>query len=726
MKLKTILTLGLLLGGLGHAYTQNDTIKTLNLKEFQLRGFRDLTPIDPLPNINRNFLVGGRKTEAIAISSLPANLSEKTGRQIFAKIPGGLIYDMDGSGNQINLSVRGLDGHRSWEFNIRQNGVMINTDIYGYPASHYSMPMESVEKIEITRGTGALQYGQQFGGMLNYILKEPDTSKAFDFENISTVGSYGLLSTFNAIGGKVGRFTYYAYYQNRVSDGYRDNSTSKSDAQHIRINYEMSDKVNLKAELSRSTYLYQIPGPLNDEMFENNPRQSTRSRNYYSPEIWIPALTLDYQISQKTKLVWTASGVFGQRSSVTFDGFANVPDLIDPQTGEYAPRNVDIDNYHTRTSEARLIHEYSIGQKKSNLSVNMRYFNNSFDRRQRGKGTTGTDYDLTVDGDFQRDMNLKSESLAIAIENQVFLSDRFSVSPGIRAELGSSHMTGKISYIEADQVPQTIDYDFIALGLNANFQVNPSTRFYAGFSQANRPVIFQDIIPGNPQMLISPDLEDSFGYNAEAGWENSSIPGLKYNITFFRTYIGNRLGNILTEQDGQTYLVKSNIGNSVNNGIEFYLDWEIFRGDSWALSYYTSTSYMDAHYESGEVAGAEGNVDISGNHVEAAPQWISRNGLNASIKSFQLLLQHQYVGKSYADALNTEIPPESGAVGQVPAYTVWDLNASYQLTPKFVLRAGVNNLFDKNYFTKRPQMYPGPGIWTSDGRSLVVSVGFKL
>lgn len=275
-------------------------------------------------------------------------------------------------------------------------------------------------------------------------------------------------------------------------------------------------------------------------------------------------------------------------------------------------------------------------------------------------------------------------------------------------------------------MPQTIDYDFVALGLNTNYQINTHSRFYAGISQANRPVIFQDIIPGNPLTIISEDLKDSFGYNAEAGWENSSIPGLKFNVTFFRTYIGNRLGNILVKQEGQTYIAKSNIGNSINNGIEFYLDWEFYRGKNWGISFYTCSSYMDAHYTSGEVAGTDGNVDITGNHVEAAPQWISRNGLSASIHSFQALLQHQFVGKSYADALNTEIPPATGAVGVVPSYNVWDLNTSYQFSPKLILRAGINNLLNTSYFTKRPQMYPGPGIWSSDGRSFVVSVGFKL
>ena len=669
MNFKKLLILGLFQGLTTYVFAQNDTIKTMDLQEFQLRNFRDLAPVAPLPNVNRNFLIGGRKSESIQISQLPANLAEKTGRQLFAKIPGGFIYDMDGSGNQINFSVRGLDGHRSWEFNIRQNGVMINTDIYGYPASHYSMPIEAVEKIELIRGTGALQYGQQFGGMLNYILKEPDSTKRFSFENLSTAGSFGLLSTFNSIGGKVGKLTYYAYYQKRVSEGYRDNSNSSSDAQHVDLTYQFNERLKLRGELSRSTYIYQIPGPLNDEMFTNNPKQSTRSRNYYSPEIWIPAVILDFQVSPQTSLNWTVSGVFGERASVTFDGFANIPDTIDPFTDQYASRNVDIDNYHTRTSEGRLIHSYKLGNLKSNFSANFRYFNNSMDRRQRGKGTAGTDYDITVEGDFQRDINLKSESFALALENQFYVTDEFSITPGLRIERGSSKMTGRIDYIEDEYVPKTINYDFIALGINANYQLNPDSRVYAGLSQANRPVIFQDIIPGNPLTLISDDLEDSFGYNAEAGWENSSIPRVKYNLTFFRTYIGKRLGNIFVEQNGQTYIQKTNIGNSLNNGIEFYLDYEILKGRNWALSFYTSTSYMDAKYTSGEVAASEGNRDITGNRIEAAPKWLSRNGLSGHFKSLQILLQHQFVSDTYADALNTENPPESGAVGIVPAYT---------------------------------------------------------
>ncbi|MFM7431688.1 MAG: TonB-dependent receptor plug domain-containing protein [Flammeovirgaceae bacterium] len=132
------------------------------------------------------------------------------------------VYDMDGSGNQINISTRGLDPHRGWEFNNRFNGIITNSDMYGYPASHFSMPMESIDQIKLVRGTGSLQYGAQFGGMINYVAKKADTTKSFSFESINTVGSFGLQTTYNAISGKIGKVEYYIYYHRRVSNGYRD------------------------------------------------------------------------------------------------------------------------------------------------------------------------------------------------------------------------------------------------------------------------------------------------------------------------------------------------------------------------------------------------------------------------------------------------------------------------------------------------------------------------
>jgi len=704
-----------------------DTIKPKELKEVVIKAWqrRDITR---LPEEQNGFLSGGKKSEVITIAGTNANIAIKTGRQLFSKVPGVFVYDMDGSGNQLNISTRGLDPHRSWEYNIRQNTIIINSDMYGYPASHYSAPMESYEKIELIRGTGSLQYGAQFGGMINYITKKPDTSKAFTLESINTAGSFGLLSTYNAISGTYKKLTYNAYYYRRHSNGYRENGQSDADAQFVQVQYQFNENVLLKAEFGRSKYLYHIPGPLNDSMFSVDPTMSTRSRNYFSPDIYVPSLSLNWKISPKTKAMLTASGLFGDRSSVQFDAFANVPDAIDLSTGNYKNRQVDIDRFNSRTLELRLLHEYTIGKVQNKLATGAIYMNNDLHRQQLGKGTTGADYDLTLsEPGFGRDIHFKTGNIALFAENAFQINYRLIMSPGIRFESGTSKMSGVIKYYPANELPNRINHNFLLAGVSSQYLLNKENTLYGGISQAYRPVIFKDIVPASTYEQVDKNLKDAFGYNAEVGVRGKLLDHLQYDISYFRMVYNNRLGTlILQDNTGQSYTYKTNIGNSRTNGVELFIQYKFPVSNNLFAGFFTSTAYMDATYISGEVSTGTANKSIKGNKIEAVPKWISRNGLDILYKGFSCTILYSYTSSSFSDALNTVAPPANGAKGFTPAYSIWDFNASLRTNSFFTIRAGINNIFDKQYFTKRPTFYPGPGIWPSDGRNVYVTVGIKI
>lgn len=682
--------------------------------------------MERLPKTQDAFIWAGKKSEVINLQSTDANIAEKSARQIFAKVPGVFVYDMDGSGNQINISTRGLDPHRGWEFNIRKNGIITNTDLYGYPASHFTLPMEAVERIELVRGTGALQYGQQFGGMLNYVLKQPDTSQTIGLESINSVGSFGLLSTYNAISGKVGKLEYYAYYSKRVSDGYRDNSKSDFNGQSVMLRYRPTKNLALTAEFSHSEYVFQLPGQLTDSMFQETPRQSTRSRNFYSPDIYIPSISLDWILGEKTKLKWTTSAVFGSRSSVLFDRAATTADVIDPVTLKYANRQVDIDNYRSHTSELRFLHNYNMGKIGGTLAAGVQYINNDLHRRQQGKGTTASDNDFTVaDGKWGRNMHLKTQNIAFFVENIFQITDRFSVSPGVRLESGDSKMSGYIAYLPEDEVPNTIKRQFPLLGINMEYKLGSLQTFYAGWSQAYRPVIFKDIIPASLLEKSDKNLKDAQGYNFEAGYRGAA-GGFRWDVGVFRMQYNNRLGNQAVQEDSNFYIFRTNIGNSVTQGVELFGEYYFKLGGSWRASFFTSTAYMDAKYEDAAIRVGNENVDISGNKVESVPEWISRSGFTLKYKTFSLSALYSYTAESFADPLNTVRPSATGAVGVVPAYSLLDLNATWRITGNVTLRMNLSNVLDNQYFTKRPTFYPGPGIWPSDGRSGNVSVGVRL
>ena len=108
--------------------------------------------VERLPEIQGTIIYSGKKNEVIKIGSLDADLSTNNPRQVFGKVPGVTIWESDGSGIQLGIATRGLSPNRSWEFNVRQNGYDISSEVFGYPESYFSPPMEAVSTIEVVRG----------------------------------------------------------------------------------------------------------------------------------------------------------------------------------------------------------------------------------------------------------------------------------------------------------------------------------------------------------------------------------------------------------------------------------------------------------------------------------------------------------------------------------------------------------------------------------------------
>lgn len=721
---KLLIGLGVLLVTLDLAAQIDSTVNRKVLDSVIIQAYLTQNIVRQLPAVTGLFLTGGKKSELIDLQALATALPNKTARQIFARVPGVFVYDMDGTGNQINIASRGLDPHRGWEFNIRKDGVITNSDMYGYPASHYSMPLESISKIELIRGTGSLQYGAQFGGMLNYVSKKGDSSRPVSFENITTAGSYGLLSSYLAAGGQIKKFTYYTYVYRKTRKGYRHGEETDSEAQSLRLSYRFNSKWSILFDWSRSRYRYKMAGQLNDRQFHLNPRQATRTRNYFSPDIQVPSVQLNWNLSEYTKFQLLSSAVLGRRNSILFDRPADVADTVNSLTGNFNNRQIDIDRFHSFSYELRLLHQYSLFGRRHHLATGLQLMHNRLHRTQQGVGNTGSDYDLTrILPGWGRDMEFVTRNLAFFAENSWQIGNRLHLNTGVRVEQGKTDMSGKLTYYPDDDFPVTIHHQFPLLGVQFYYNAGTAGELYGGWSQAYRPVLFKDLVPGSLYEKVDPSMKDAYGDNYELGWRGF-FRFLRWDITAFVVNYRNRFGMLAqSDQSGNLILYRTNIGNSVSKGLEVLLqaDWSL--GQRSALSLFNSTSFMDARYKKAVLRSGLANKDIAGNYVESVPQLISRNGINFRKGIISAGLLYSYTSGSYADALNTKVPPEAtGAVGWVPAYGVLDMNASCRIADGVDIRATLNNAFNKSYFTKRPSFYPGPGIWPSDGRNWSLSL----
>jgi Fe(3+) dicitrate transport protein len=248
---------------------------------------------------------------------------------------------------------------------------------------------------------------------------------------------------------------------------------------------------------------------------------------------------------------------------------------------------------------------------------------------------------------------------------------------------------------------------------------------YAGWSQAYRPVILKDIVPSSIFERVDDNLKDADGYNFEAGFRGTS-GNSQWDVGIFQLRYNNKLGMLSqTDPNGELYFLRTNIGNALTQGVELYAEYAIALNIVY-LSLFTSSSYMNARYRGAFVRVGDNNVSVDDNNVESVPEIITRNGLNVHVKTISISFLYSYTAESYADALNTKTPSANGSVGLVPSYGLLDINASWRISNHVKVRLNVNNVTDKKYFTKRPQFYPGPGIWPSDGRSIVGTVEVSI
>ena len=720
--------------------TANDTILKLKTVEIKIK---QQSP-ERMPEIKDNILFSGKKNEVLKLSNLNANLTNNNAREIFARIPGVTVWENESSGLQVNISVRGLSPNRSWELNTRQNGIDISADVFGYPEAYYNPPFEAVETIQLVRGGAALQFGPQFGGMLNYVLKR-EKEKPFSFESQNTIGSYGLISSFNAVGGKYKKLSFYVYNHSRSAKSWRENNRFEARNSHAFFEYRFSEHTKMSAEYTNSDYAMQQPGGLTDEQFANNPQQSQRERNWYGVPWNIFSIHFDSKINANFDLNIKAFGLIGERNSVGFVSAANIKDVINASTNDYSNRRVDSESYKNIGIENRNLYRYTLGKTTQNFAFGLRLYQANTNRNQRGKGTTAGNFDMTTDGEFPTALKFITKNVAFFAENQFKITDKFSVTPGFRLEHINSSAQGRIDIVAGNAVKfesKTIIRNKPLFGVGFEYKWK-QTNLYANITQAFRPVLFSDLTPSAVIDVIDLNLKDASGYNADIGYRGIYKGIINFDIGIFYLSYYNRVGGLrqfVNNDPAQgTYLFRTNLGTSVNKGIESFVDINLTKAvgieqSHGNLNIFASMSFIDAKYIDFKISAATGvapNVvitekNLAENRVENAPRYIHNFGLSWSNSSFSATMQYKMAGMIFTDANNTVAPSSNGQSGILNGYSVMDFSSEYKFLNLYNIRAGINNLTNQNYATRRSGGYPGPGILPGEGRTFYLSFGVKF
>ena len=129
-----------------------------------------------------------------------------------------------------------------------------------------------------------------------------EINKPFAFETQQTAGSFGLFNSYNAVGGETKKFHYYAYFDHRNADGWRDNSRYFTNSGFGTFTWHFTPKFSLTAEVMKSHIRSQQPGGHTDSSFAVDPKTSFRGRNWIDIEWLTTALIANYQFDNRHKL----------------------------------------------------------------------------------------------------------------------------------------------------------------------------------------------------------------------------------------------------------------------------------------------------------------------------------------------------------------------------------------------------------------------------------------
>ncbi|MFT6872480.1 MAG: Fe(3+) dicitrate transport protein, partial [Roseivirga sp.] len=452
--------------------TLNFNLKVLSteLAEVEIVQAREeVFNISRLRAVEGTAIYAGKKSEIILLNGLVGNLASNNARQVYAQVVGLNIYDSEAAGLQLSVGGRGLDPNRTSNFNTRQNGYDISADVLGYPESYYTPPAEALEEIQVIRGAASLQYGTQFGGLINFKMKRPNPDQPVEWVSRQNLGSFGLLTSFNSLSGTKDRLSYYTYFNYKQGDGFRPNSGFESKNFYGHLGYQISDRTKLGLEYTHLNYLAQQAGGLTDVQFNSDPTFSNRSRNWFNVDWNLFNLKLEHELNDRTDWSFNLFGLSAARNAVGFRGDvtnlnSNPVTDIDEQAndGSYInPRDLIKGSFNNWGAETRLLTRYDLGKHQSVFLIGSKFFkaNNT---AVQGPGTNGIDADFSLDIDAYPDypnqsyFDFPNLNAAVFGENIFYLNDKISLTPGFRFEYIKTESAGTFNNVVLDNAGNAI------------------------------------------------------------------------------------------------------------------------------------------------------------------------------------------------------------------------------------------------------------------------------
>lgn len=556
------------------------------------------------------------------------------------------IYDFLNSQTSINIApsygntftqkidLRGYgigDGYQNVVITV--NGRKLNNiDMQSQLLS--SIPLENIEKIEIIKGSGSVQYGDGANaGVINIITNgKNDNYVMAHMGNNDTKG--GTLS----LGFNNENLIINALVDYSSTNGTREDSLNNKDSNHnrnrkVEVIYFPTENLELRAGRTLSDMRLKYAGPLTKDEYKNNPNQS----NGFTEQYFNSYLT-------------TLGTTYNLNENYSFDVNYNREDKLSKFVGS-SESQYEYESFNT-----------SFNIKKDNYSIVIGADTFDGDRIKSTNVTNKTNKALFVSADYQFSKDLK-------------------VSAGLRRE--------KVEY---DYNPSSGDSLSTAEYLNAydvgiNYSLSDSSSIFANYNRAYQTPDIDRFFSSTWTNVGGTWIETVSSFNGfidSARVRNYTIgynniqKNNKLKVSIFRSELTNEIYYYKT---GPFSGINTNIDKSHKYGLEIFDKYLINKNLYASVNYSYIISKIDKENEGN---GAYNGKDLPG---------VSKHNLTLNLgytyKKLNTILSHTYRSSAYAAN-----DFENNFDQKQESYNSTDLSVSYNFK-NIELFAKIQNLFDR-------------------------------
>lgn len=592
-----------------------------------------------------------------AAQSLPDVLSTRAGLSV-SQLGGAM-------GRNAKVDMRGFGESATSNTLILIDGLRVNPIDLGN-IIWSAIPLESVERIEIIRGSGTVLYGDgATGGVINIITNKSGLPVA---GITATLGSFGYKSTDLQLANGNDKAYYNLFVNYADADGYRKNSQQDQKAANGRVGW-LLDRGEVFADFAVYKESAGQPGSLYSAAYQNDPRSTKNPRDTEQRDGYRIRPGIAYRLNERLTLEAEVAFEHQQLNSI-------YPSLTAGSASERVRETTAI--------TPRLRWRHDLGVLPSETVIGFDHYDGKFD----------ADYTRYANG------GASQQSLAIYVQNVTRFTHDLSLTVGGRSQRmeQDAHQDAYAPYgmgaLKGNSARTREAYDVGLAYAVDGWRVYGKTG--TTFRFANLDELFgSDPVTGQP--LFAGDLKPQHGAINEVG--GSAVLGpFKFRASLYQLDLTDEIGY------DEVLFANANLDQTRRKGAEIEADWKI--SDSWQAK--STYAYTDAKFREGANSGKELPL-VARN--QASAQLIWNTGATGNYTTLV-----RYVGeRRYAgDFANTQ--------KILGAYTTVDLQATWAFKP-WKLTAKVLNAFDKKYssfagyraFASDTYYYP------ADARSFFVS-----